>query len=97
MAEALVEELLRTAFTLMDLLGPLLEELPEDAFPGEDSAAVLLEVVAGSCLPAVHASGESNCRAATALIGAVRDRVVDDLTTRSSWRSGKPEVLLSCT
>ena len=78
-AQALIEELLRTAFWLQDTMGAFLEEMPEDSFPGEDSAAVLLEMVVGSCRPATEAAGESACWAATALIGSMRDRVVDDL------------------
>ncbi|MGB7587559.1 MAG: hypothetical protein WBM00_02505 [Solirubrobacterales bacterium] len=78
-AYVLIEELLRTAFTLSDVIASLLEDLPEDAFPGEDSAAVLIEMIAGSCRPAVEAAGEPGCWAATALIAAVRDRVLEDL------------------
>jgi hypothetical protein len=36
-------------------------------------------MVVGSCRPATEAAGESSCWAATALIGSVRDRVIDDL------------------
>jgi hypothetical protein len=75
----LIEELLRTAFALHDVLASLLDELPDDAFPGEDGGAVLLEMVVGTCLPAVTAAGITECTTATALIGAVRDRVLDDL------------------
>lgn len=78
-AQALVEELLRTAFSLQDIIGTFLEEMPEDSFSGEDNAAVLLEMVVGSCRPATEAAGESACWAATALIGSMRDRVIDDL------------------
>ena len=78
-AHVLIEELLRTAFALSDVIGSLLEELPEGAFPGEDSAAVLVEMVVGSCRPAVEAAGEPGCWAASALIAAVRDRVLNDL------------------
>lgn len=78
-AQVLVEEILRVAFTLHDVMGALIEDLPEDAFPGEDPAAVLLEMVIGTCRPAAEAAGEGQCWAATALIGAVRDRVMDDL------------------
>jgi hypothetical protein len=39
--QALIEELLRTAFSLQDIMGAFLEEMPEDSFPGEDNAAVL--------------------------------------------------------
>jgi hypothetical protein len=78
-ARALIEELLRAGLVLTDLIASLIEDLPEDAFAGEDNAAVLVEMVAGSSLPAVEAAGEEACWAATALIGAVRDRVLDDL------------------
>jgi hypothetical protein len=78
-AQALIEELLRTAFSLQDVMGSLLEGMPEESSPGEDSAAVLLEMVVGSCRPAADAAGESACWAATALIGSMRDRVIDDL------------------
>ena len=77
--QALVEELLRTGLALTDLLASLLEEIPEDAFPGEDSGRVLIEMIVGSCLPAIEAAGERQCWAATALIGAIKDRVLDDL------------------
>lgn len=77
--QALIEELLRTAFSLQDVMGSLLEDMPEQRFPGEDNAAVLLEMVVGSCRPAVDAAGEAQCWAAVALIGAVMDRVIDDL------------------
>lgn len=83
----LVEELLRTAFALSDALASLLEDLPEGTFPGEENAAVLIEMVAGSCRPAIEAAGEPNCWAATALIGAVRDRFIEDL--RAAARLGR--------
>jgi len=75
----LVEEILRTGFALSDMLGTLLEDLPAEAFPGEDNATVLLEMVTGTCLPVVSAAGEHDTRAATALVGAVRDKVIADL------------------
>jgi hypothetical protein len=78
-AQALIEELLVTALGLGAVLSSLLEEMPEDAFPGEDSAAVLLEMVVGSSRPAAEAAGEMQCWEASALIGAVRDRVLTDL------------------
>lgn len=74
-----VEELLRTGLGLIDLLSSLVEELPEDAFPGEDSAEVLIEMVAGSCRPALLAMGEAECRTATALTATVWERVMADL------------------
>jgi hypothetical protein len=77
----LIGEVLRTGLVFIDLISSLIEELPEDSFPGEDRGAVLLEMLVGSCMPVVQAAGERECAAATALIGAVRDRVLDDLRT----------------
>jgi hypothetical protein len=78
-ARVFVEELLRTAFSLGGVYVKLLEDLPEDAFPGEDRAAVLIEMFAGSSLPALQAVSEADCRVATALVAAVRDCVRNDL------------------
>lgn len=81
MAQALIEELLHTAFSIGGLFVSLLDDLPEDAFAGEDQAAVLIEMLAGSSRPAVEAAGEAECQTAIALVGAVRDRILDDLRT----------------
>jgi hypothetical protein len=75
----LVEEVLRTALALEDVISSLLDDLPPDAFPGEDPALVLLEMVVGSVHPAARAAGRRDCRVATALVGAIRERVLDDL------------------
>jgi len=72
---ALAEAVLRTGVTLSDLLANLLEELPEDAFPGECHVDVLIEMVAGTIAPAADAAGAATVRHATALLGALRDRV----------------------
>ena len=77
----LVEEVLRTALALEDVMSSLLEELPDGAFPGEDNARVLLEMVVGSVHPAALAAGPRDCRTATALVGAIRERVIADLRT----------------
>jgi hypothetical protein len=53
--------------------------LPDDAFPGEDPAAVMVEMLAGSCRPAIKAAGEAGCHAAIDLIGAIRENIRDDL------------------
>jgi hypothetical protein len=74
-----VEELLRTGFSLTDVLSTLVEDLPEDAFPGEDSGEVLLEMLAGSIQPVANAAGAETLHRATALLGAVRDRTFADL------------------
>jgi hypothetical protein len=77
----LVEEVLRTALALEDVMSALLEELPERAFPGEDNARVLLEMVVGSVHPAAAAAGPRDTRIAIALVAAIRERVLADLRT----------------
>jgi hypothetical protein len=78
-SEELVQALLRTSLTLQDVYVSLIEKIPDDAFPGEDPAEVLLEMIGGSACLAIEAAGLEMSRAATALIGAVMDRVLDDL------------------
>jgi len=75
----LVQALLRTAFTLQDLFADLVEQIPEAAYPGEDPAEVLFEMFVGSARRAIAGAGEPEARAATALVEAVRESVVDDL------------------
>jgi hypothetical protein len=77
----LVEEVLRTALALEDVISSLLAELPPRAFPGEDPAHVLLDMVVGSVHPAAAAAGLRDCRAAIALVVAIRERVLADLHT----------------
>jgi hypothetical protein len=76
---ALVGEVLRTALALEDVIVSLLDDLPDGAFPGEDPGLVLLEMVVGSVHPAAVAAGAHECRVATALVGAIRERVIEDL------------------
>jgi hypothetical protein len=80
-ALAFVEEVLRTGLMLVELLEELLEELPQDAWPGEEPGAVLLEMMAGSFSPAAAAAGQAGLRQATALVGALGDRTLADLRT----------------
>ncbi|UJA20734.1 hypothetical protein HJD18_11280 [Thermoleophilia bacterium SCSIO 60948] len=79
LARELTDQLIRTGLVLTDMIASLIEDLPEDAYPGEENGMVLLEMVAGSSVPAVAAAGERTVREATALIAAVQDRVVSDL------------------
>jgi hypothetical protein len=75
----LVLETLRTAMALEEVMGSLLAELPESAFSGQDNGQVLLEMLVGSVHAAARAAGERDCLVATALVGAIRERVIDDL------------------
>jgi hypothetical protein len=83
---ALIEELIRASFALQDVLASLLEELPEGTFPGEQTVDVLIEMIVGSCLPAVDAVGLSACADATALLADVRNRVLEDLRIAAETR-----------
>jgi hypothetical protein len=84
----LVEEVLRTALALEEVMAALLDEIPEEAFPGEDNARVLLEMVVGSVRPAARAAGPREVEATTALVAAIRERVLTDL--RAAAALGQP-------
>lgn len=75
----LVEEVLRTAMALEDVVVSLLEDLPDGAFPGQDAGLALLEMIVGSAHPATAAAGLRDTRTATALVVAIRERVLTDL------------------
>jgi hypothetical protein len=76
-----VEELVGTGLMLADLLPGLLDALKEDAYPGEDSAAVLLEMVTGTIRPVADAAGQRRVQDATALVSAAADKTLADLRT----------------
>jgi hypothetical protein len=76
---ALIEQALRTGLMLSGLVGDLLDELPEDAFGEEDHVEVLFEMLVGTVTPVAAAAGVDEVRAATALLGALSDRVLADL------------------
>jgi len=75
----LVEAILRTGLMLGHVFGDLLEELPADAFVGEDAGEVLLDMFTGTIAPVADAAGRQAVRQATALLGAVADRTITDL------------------
>lgn len=75
----LVMELLLTGQALADTVACLIEDVPEAAFPGEDSARVIIEMVAGSARPALEAAGEASCREAARLVAEIGDRIYRDL------------------
>jgi len=72
-------ELLLTGQALADTVGCLIEEMPDGAYPGEDSARVIIEMVAGSARPALEAAGEDRCREAARLVAEIGDSVYRDL------------------
>jgi hypothetical protein len=78
-ARDFVEQVLRTGLMLSNLLADLIEILPEDAYPGESSAEVVLDMLVGTVRPAAAAAGERSVREATALLAAASDRTLADL------------------
>lgn len=90
-AAAFAEELLRAGCVLSDLAGELVEELPDDAYPGEDPAAVVVEMVIGSICSAFGAADRRDLERATELIVAACDRVLEHLrlALELSRRMGK--------
>ena len=78
-ARAFVEAVLRTGLILTDLLGNLLDSMPEDAFPGENPAEVLVEMLTGTVRPVADAAGAETVTQAMALLDAIVDRTISDL------------------
>ena len=78
-ARELVEALVSAGITISETLASLLEDLPDGAFPGEDKAEVLFDMVAGTCAPLVERVGQPRCAAAIELVAEVRRRLLDDL------------------
>lgn len=77
--EDFVWEVVRTGVILSDLLAGMLEDMADDAFPGEEPGLVLIEMLAGTIAPAATAAGATTVRGARALMGALVDRTLDDL------------------
>jgi hypothetical protein len=75
----LVLQVVRTGLMLSDLLADLIEELPEDAYPGECAGEVVFEMLVGTIRPVGIAAGEEAVRSATALLAACSDRTLADL------------------
>ena len=75
----LVEEALHTGLMLTDVMAGLLENMPDDAFPGQEPGEVLLQMVVGSMRPVADAAGADAVKQTIALLGAIRDRFVADL------------------
>jgi hypothetical protein len=73
-----VLELLRTGWMLSKLVCDLAESLPDDAYPGEEPTAVVIEMVAGSIRSAIG-SDPRLVRQATALIDQAVSRTIEHL------------------
>lgn len=73
------EELLRTGFVLRELAADLVEAIPHDAYPGEEPAAVILEMVTGTIRAGLVGVPERDVRRATELIGEAQALVLEHL------------------
>jgi hypothetical protein len=69
----------RTGLMFSDVLSGLLDDMPDDAFPGESPADVLIEMLTGSVRPVADAAGAETVRASLALVGAMADKTMSDL------------------
>jgi hypothetical protein len=76
---AFTEELLRTGLMLIDVMSGMIEGLPAEDCPGEEPAAVVLEMVTGTINTAIAATDEADVMRATRLLVAARERVVEHL------------------
>ncbi len=64
---------------LSELLADLFESLPDNAYPGESNAEVLLEMLVGTIRPVAEAAGSQSVMSATALIVDSRDKTLSHL------------------
>jgi hypothetical protein len=78
-AQEFVEQVLRTGLMLTGVAADLIEALPDEAYPGEDSANVIIEMLVGTIRPAVEAAGEQLVRSCIALLAASGERALADL------------------
>ncbi len=63
----------------IDFVLRTLMELPAEVLPGDDRAEAMREMLTSSACHEVKTVGEDACRAATALIGKVVERMADDV------------------
>ncbi len=78
-AQEFVEQVLRTGLMLTGVAADLIDALPDDAYPGENNADVIIEMLVGTIRPAVEAAGEPLVRNCTALLAASGERALADL------------------
>jgi hypothetical protein len=76
---AFTHELLRAGDILFGVAADIAEELPADAYPGEEPGAVVIEMLVGTISTAVGDADPGDLRRATELMRAARDRVLEHL------------------
>jgi hypothetical protein len=74
-----VLELLRTGCVLTDLVADLIEALPAGAYPGEEPASVVIEMLCGTIATALVSADPGDVRRATELIYVAATRTREHL------------------
>lgn len=74
-----VLELLRVGYMLTGLAADLAETLSPEAYPGEDPAAVVIEMITGTIRTALTEVGEEAVESAVELIREAAERVIEHL------------------
>jgi hypothetical protein len=72
-------EMLRAGSMLSGLASDLIEDLPPDAFPGEDPAAVVIEMLIGTIRTAVGDADPQDLGRGIGLLRTACDRVLEHL------------------
>jgi hypothetical protein len=76
---AFTDEVLRAGSTLYGIASDLIEDLPPDAFPGEEPAAVVIEALIGTIHTAVGDADPQDLVRASELLARACDRVLEHL------------------
>jgi hypothetical protein len=76
---AFTMEMLRAGSMLFGLASDLIEDVPPDAFPGEEPATVIIEMLVGTIRTAVGKADPSDLERAIELLGTACDRVLEHL------------------
>ena len=77
--ERFVIQLLRAGCMLSGIASELIEELPPEAYPGEEPAAVVVEMMCGTIATALASCNPADVRRATELIDQAASRTLEHL------------------
>jgi hypothetical protein len=81
LAQTLARQLVQTGLGLSTVAEVLFDALPPDAFPDEDTAEVLLQMLAGTIAPVVARTAPDTVDAAIVFLRAVHETVEDEVRT----------------
>ena len=77
--QVFVFRLIATGLMLSDLASNLADALPADAYPGEEPAAVVLEMLCGTIATALESINRRDVRRATEIIDLAAERTREHL------------------